>query len=112
MPIEHGVARPPIYLFFFQLFVQSIDDDFISSLGLPVALWICESGISVFYAQPITIPPKGFTIKLKVVVRCVSIWDFKSCNNIRSHKLLHAQISDVGKRLGFDPFGETVSCNK
>ena len=65
-----------------------------------------------FYAQPTTIPPKGFTIKLKAVVQYESIWDSKSCNNILSHKLLHVLISDVGKRLDFDSFGETVSCNE
>lgn len=96
----------PFSLSFFQSLLQSIDNDFIHSLGLAIAMRVCWGGVSVLYAQITTISPKGLSIELKPVIRYESVWDPKFCNDVSPHKSLYILISDVGKRLGLYLFGE------
>ena len=62
--------------------------DLIDSFGLSIPLWICKGGISICYVQVISIPPEGFAIKLKTIIRDECTRDSKPSDNIFQEKSL------------------------
>ena len=59
-------------------------------------------------SQLTAIPPKGFAIELKSVVRDEGMRYFEVGDNVLPDKLLYVHISDIRQRLSFNPFGEIV----
>ena len=71
-------------------------------------IWICRGGISICYAQVTAIPPKGFAIKLKTIVRDECTRDSKSSDNIFPKKSLGIYVLDICKWFNFNSFGEVI----
>ena len=89
-----------------------INYHFVNSFGLPIALWVSRSGISVSYTQFWTIFPKGIAIKLESIIWDQSAGNPKSCNNVSPNKLLHVYVFDVRQGLSFNPLSEVVCADQ
>ena len=98
-PFTPGIVQP--------LF-KSIHCDLVDSLDLSIPQWISRSGIPILNAQVTTVPPKGFAIKLKTIVRDKGMRDPKSSDNIFSHKYLGIHVPDVYQWFSFNPLGEVI----
>ena len=102
-PFTPGIVQP--------LF-KSIHCDLVDSLYLSIPQWISRSGIPILNVQVTTVPPKGFAIKLKTIVRDEGMRDPKSSDNIFSHKSLGIHIPDVYQWFSFNPLGEVIHANQ
>ena len=88
------VALPPIFPIIQPLF-ESTHYDLINSLGLSIPLWVSRGGIPIHNSQVITIPPKGFAIKLKSIVRDEGMKDPKTSVDVLLEKSVGIHIPDV-----------------
>ena len=102
----------PSTLCFIQPLLKPINYDLIDCFSLSIPLQIGQGWIYVPNAQLTTISPKGFTIKLKHVIRDKGTRNYKSGYNILPNKLLCINISNVGQWLSFNPLCEVISSNQ
>ena len=72
----------PFTLWIVQSLLESIDYDFIDSLGLSVPLWIDRSQVPILDMQFTTVPYENFVIKLKPIVWDEGMRDPKPSDNI------------------------------
>ena len=98
----------PSSLCVIQPLFKSTHNDLIDNLSLSIPLWICQGGISIYNAQVTAIPPKGFAIELKTIVRDEGTRDSKSSDNIFQKKSLGIHISNICQWFSFKPFGEII----
>ena len=56
---------------------------------------ICRGGISIRYAQVATVPPEGFTVELKSIVRDEGMKDPKTSVDVLLEKSVGIHIPDV-----------------
>ena len=78
-----------------QPFLESTHYDLINSLGLSIPPWVNRSGIPIHNSQVITIPSKGFAIKLKSIVQDECIRDPKLSDNVFANKSLGIHVFDI-----------------
>ena len=98
----------PFSLCVVQPLFKSTHYDLIDSFNLPIPL----GGISICYTQVIAIPPEGFVIELKTVVRDEGTRDSKLSNNIFPNKSLGIHIPNICQWFNFNPFGEVIRANQ
>ena len=91
-----------------QPLLESIHYDLIDSLDLSIPLWISWGGIPIHNVQVTTIPPEGFTIKLKTIIRDEGVGDPKPSDNIFPNKSLGIHISDICQWFSFNPRGKVI----
>ena len=82
--------------------------DLIDSFSLSIPLWICRGGISICYVQVTAIPPKGFTVGLKSIVRDECMRDSKLSDNIFPNKSFGIHILDICQWFSFNTLGEVI----
>ena len=91
-----------------QPLLESIHYDLIDSLDLPIPLWISWGGIPIHNVQVTTIPPEGFTIKLKTVVQDEGMRNPKLGDNIFPNKLFGIHVPDICQWFCFNPLSEVI----
>ena len=102
----------PFSICIIQPLLKSIHYDLIDNLGLSIPLWVSRSEISICNAQVTAIPPKGFTIKLKTVVRDECTRDSKPSDNIFPDKYLGIHVPDIGQWFSFNPLGKVICADQ
>ena len=98
----------PSSLCIIQSFLKSTHFGLVNSFSLFVPLGICWSEVPVCNSQLTTVPPKGFAIKLKSIVRDKGMRYPEVSDNVLLEKLLHVHISNIRQGLSFNPFGKVV----
>ena len=94
-----------------QSLLESIHYDLVDSLGLSIPLWISWGGIPICNSQVIIVPPEGFAIKLKTIVRDEGMRDPKPSDNIFPNKSLGIYVLDNCQWFSFNPLGEVICVN-
>ena len=79
---------------------------------LSIPLWISQGEITICNAQVTTVPPEGFTIKLKTIVRDGGMRDPKSGDNIFLNKSLGIHVFDICHWFSFKPLGEVICADQ
>ena len=102
----------PSSLCVIQPLFKSTHNDLIDNLSLSIPLWIRRGGISICYAQVTTIPLKGLTIELKIVIRDEGTRDSKPSDNIFPNKSLGIHIPDICQWFSFNPFNEVICADQ
>ena len=85
----------PFFLCIIQLLFEPTHYDLIDNLGQSIPLWICRGGTFICYVQVTAIPPEGFAIKLKTIIRDKCMRDYKPSDNIFLDKFLGIHIPDI-----------------
>ena len=91
-----GKLLHPPSLGVIQPLLQSIHDDLIYGLSLPISLRVGWSGIPVFYSQIRTVFLEGFTVKLKTVIRDEDVGNTEPRNYVLPDESFDIHIPDIG----------------
>ena len=86
--------------------------DLIDNFGLSVPLWISWGGVSICYAQVITILPEGLAIKLQSVVQDEGMRDSELSDNILPNEFFGIHISDIRQWFRFNLLGEIIRADQ
>ena len=109
----HVTTLPyPFSFCIIQPLLESIHYHFIDGLDLSIPLWISRGEIPIHNAYVTTIPPKGFAIKLKVVVRDEGMRNPKPGDNIFPNKSLNIYVPDIYQWFSFNPLDEALCANQ
>ena len=79
---------------------------------MSIPLWVSWSGIPIHNSQVTTIPPKGFAIKLKTIIRDEGVRDPKPSDNIFPNKSLGIHVPDICQWFNFNPLSEVICADQ
>ena len=101
---------PPPRIFFY-LLLDKFDQNLITRLGLSIGLSIVWRWIEQLNLLRFGKGTHLFWYKWRTLIRCQSLWNAKSINNMLGNKLNYLFMCHILQRNRFGPFSEIIRSN-